>query len=92
LQTEVNRLCERVGTMPWASGVDDDPEEPLYESVKGVVLKAGEVSTSFVQRKFGIGYSRAARLVDMLEERGVIEAGRGAKPRVVRAEFKSKIG
>ncbi|NCN08136.1 hypothetical protein GW944_01010, partial [Candidatus Parcubacteria bacterium] len=47
------------------------------------VLGAGKASTSFLQRKLRIGYARAARLIDMLEERGVIGAGSGAKPREV---------
>ena len=44
------------------------------------VLKA---STSYLQRKLGVGYARAAKLIDMLEERGVIGAGNGAKPREI---------
>ncbi|KKQ79937.1 MAG: translocase FtsK protein, partial [Candidatus Daviesbacteria bacterium GW2011_GWA1_38_7] len=45
--------------------------------------QAGKASTSYLQRKLRIGYARAARLVDMLEERGIISAGFGAKPRDV---------
>jgi S-DNA-T family DNA segregation ATPase FtsK/SpoIIIE len=58
-------------------------EDSLYEEVKAVVIKAGKVSTSYIQRKFGIGYSRSAGLMDMLEKRGVIGPSNGAKPRVV---------
>lgn len=61
-------------------GEDDD----LYEQAKEEVLKAGKASTSYLQRKLRVGYARAARLVDLLQERGVIGAGAyGAKPREV---------
>ncbi len=58
---------------------DDD----LYEDARQTVLEAGKASTSYLQRKLGIGYARAARLIDILEERGVIGPGSGAKPREV---------
>ena len=45
------------------------------------VIDAGKASTSYLQRKLRVGYARAARLVDMLEGRGVIGPGDGAKPR-----------
>ncbi|MEX2014054.1 MAG: DNA translocase FtsK 4TM domain-containing protein [Parcubacteria group bacterium] len=61
------------------SGDDDE----LYEEARETVVQAGKASTSFLQRKLRIGYARAARLVDMLEERGVIGAGFGAKAREV---------
>ena len=61
-------------------GGDDDE---LYEEAKETVIHAGKASTSYLQRKLRIGYARAARLVDMLEERGVIGAGSGAKAREV---------
>ncbi len=60
-------------------GVDDDK----YAEAKQAVLEAGKASTSYLQRKLGIGYSRAARLIDILEEKGVIGPGDGAKPREV---------
>ena len=46
-------------------------------------MEAGKASASYLQRKLKVGYARAARLLDMLEERGVIGAGAGAKPRDV---------
>ncbi len=61
----------------------EEEEDDLYNEAKDVVLKAGKASTSYLQRKLRIGYARAARLIDMLEERGVIGAGEGAKPREV---------
>ncbi|MDP2642110.1 MAG: DNA translocase FtsK 4TM domain-containing protein [bacterium] len=61
----------------------DGDDDELYEEARATVVQAGKASTSFLQRKLRIGYARAARLVDMLEERGVVGAGSGAKPREV---------
>lgn len=61
----------------------DEPDDTLYEEAREIVLKAGKASTSYLQRKLRIGYARAARLIDMLEERGVVGSGSGAKPRDV---------
>jgi len=59
----------------------DDDE--MYEEAKLAVIQQGKASTSFMQRKLGIGYARAARLIDALEKKGVIGPGDGAKPREV---------
>lgn len=61
----------------------DDDEDELYEEARETVIQAGKASTSYLQRKLRIGYARAARLMDILEERGVIAPGDGAKPREV---------
>ena len=66
-----------------ASLEDESDSDDLYEDARTTVIEAGKASTSFLQRKLGVGYARAARLVDMLEERGVIGPGSGAKPRDV---------
>jgi len=60
-----------------------DEEDELYESAREAVTTAGKASTSYIQRKLGVGYSRAAKLMDMLEERGVIGPANGSKPREV---------
>jgi S-DNA-T family DNA segregation ATPase FtsK/SpoIIIE len=60
-------------------GEDDE----MYEQAKEEVIKAGKASTSYIQRKLRLGYARAARIMDMLEQRGVISPGDGAKPRDV---------
>ncbi len=62
---------------------EDGDDDDLYEEAKEIVLQAGKASTSYLQRKLRVGYARAARLIDMLEERGVIGPGEGAKPREV---------
>jgi S-DNA-T family DNA segregation ATPase FtsK/SpoIIIE len=66
-----------------SSSVDDDDEDELYEDAKAVVIEAGKASTSYIQRKLKVGYSRAARLIDLLEERGIVGPADGAKPREV---------
>lgn len=60
-----------------------DTDDDLFEEAKEIVIAARKASTSYLQRRLKIGYSRAARLMDMLEERGVIGAGDGARPREV---------
>ena len=61
----------------------DDDDDDLYEDAREIVIEAKKASTSFLQRKLKVGYARAARLIDMLEERGVVGPGEGAKPREV---------
>lgn len=63
--------------------VDDDGGDDLYDDARAAVLEAGKASTSYLQRKLRVGYSRAARLIDLLEERGVIGPADGSKPREV---------
>jgi len=67
----------------FASMVDDEDEDDLYDEAKQAVMDAGKASTSYLQRKLRIGYSRAARLIDILEERGVIGPADGARPREI---------
>lgn len=61
----------------------EDVEDDLYEDAKMAVIEAGKASTSYLQRKLRIGYSRAARLMDLLEENGVIGPQDGSKPREI---------
>jgi len=62
---------------------DDSDEEPLYEDAKRVVMEAGKASASLLQRRLKVGYARAARLLDILEDKGVVGPADGAKPREV---------
>jgi S-DNA-T family DNA segregation ATPase FtsK/SpoIIIE len=73
------------GTGSGTLGGDDfgDAEDDMYEDAKAAVMEAGKASTSYLQRKLRIGYSRAARLIDLLEQNGVIGSADGAKPREV---------
>ena len=61
---------------------DDDTDEFLMDAME-VVVETGQASTSFIQRKFKVGYARAGRIIDQLEERGVISGYQGSKPRQV---------
>lgn len=63
-----------------------DNGDPLYDEVKAFVIEVRKASTSLIQRKFSIGYARAARLIDGLEENGIIGPSRGSKPREVYAK------
>lgn len=60
-----------------------DADDDLYEQAKDIVVSSGKASTSYLQRRLKVGYSRAARLIDILEERGVVGPQDGAKPRTV---------
>ena len=62
---------------------DNEDEDEFYEEAREMVIKTGKASSSYLQRKFKIGYARAARLIDTLEERGVVGPQQGAKPRDV---------
>ncbi|MDO8430537.1 MAG: FtsK/SpoIIIE domain-containing protein [Candidatus Taylorbacteria bacterium] len=62
--------------------------DELYEQAKEVVIKSGKASTSWLQRKLGIGYSRSAHLIDLLEQHGVVGSANGSKSREVYSENK----
>ena len=65
----------------------DAGEDPLYDQVVEFVVTSKKASTSLVQRRFRIGYNRAANLIDKLEERGIVGAQNGSKPREVLVEL-----
>ncbi|MEG2800448.1 MAG: DNA translocase FtsK [Longicatena sp.] len=60
-----------------------DCSDPLYDEIKDFIIQSRKASTSLIQRKFSIGYARAARLIDTMEEKGIIGPSRGSKPREV---------
>ena len=62
---------------------DEEYEDPLYNEIKDYVIQAGKVSASLLQRKYRLGYNRAARIIDLLEERGIVGPQNGSKPREV---------
>jgi len=63
-------------------GIEFDKDE-LYDEAARIVVSSGQVSISYLQRKLRVGFSRAARLVDMMEAEGIISPGAGGKPREV---------
>ncbi|MEK7613438.1 MAG: DNA translocase FtsK 4TM domain-containing protein [Patescibacteria group bacterium] len=78
-----NNTQESPNALFSASLEEDDVDDELYLEAKRTVEEMGKASTSYLQRKLRIGYARAARLMDILEERGVIGPADGAKPREV---------
>jgi S-DNA-T family DNA segregation ATPase FtsK/SpoIIIE len=81
-------LLEEVEPDDGASGADDDDgfdpdEDPLLEEAIALVAQMGTASTSMLQRRLRLGYTRAGRLIDMLERRGIISGYEGSKPRQV---------
>lgn len=86
LNDQIDFANDHVDSSIFSSALGDDAngdDDELYEEAREVVIGAGKASTSFLQRKLRIGYARAARLIDLLEERGVVGPGSGAKPRDV---------
>lgn len=80
------------------SGENSSGNDDLYEAAKTEVTRAKKASASLLQRRLRVGYARAARLLDMLEEKGVVGPSDGAKPREVygsekaeEAEYKDEI-
>ena len=66
-----------------AEQASDDDADPFLMDAIDVVVETGQASTSFIQRRFKVGYARAGRIIDQMEERGVISGYQGSKPREV---------
>lgn len=84
------------GKQPGTNGAtgfsDGDDGDELFEDAKNIVVQAGKASTSFLQRRLKVGYSRAARLIDLLEQAGVVGPADGAKPREILAQGTESAG
>jgi DNA segregation ATPase FtsK/SpoIIIE, S-DNA-T family len=61
----------------------DSADEPIYRDAVGVVIQAGKASTSLLQRRLRIGYGKAARLIETMEEQGIVSHADGSRPREV---------
>lgn len=88
IMSEINITPTEAGSSTaFGPGIELDgdslEEDDMYEPAREAVMAAGKASTSYLQRKLGVGYSRAAKLMDMLEEHGVIGPANGSKPRDV---------
>ncbi len=70
------------GTMNLFGGPSDD-QDPMFEEAKRIVIESGKASASLLQRRLKLGYARAARVLDELEEAGIVGPADGAKPREV---------
>jgi S-DNA-T family DNA segregation ATPase FtsK/SpoIIIE len=64
-----------------SGGIEGNVDDALFEEAKELVIQTGKASASLLQRRLRVGYARAARLLDLLEEQGVIGPADGAKPR-----------
>ncbi len=83
LAEELEKTLETGVTTNAAGESSATEDDPMYEEAKKVVIEAKKASASLLQRRLRLGYARAARLLDILEERGIIGPGEGAKPREV---------
>ncbi|MBE3583089.1 MAG: DNA translocase FtsK [Limnochordaceae bacterium] len=98
LDPDVERLVDfwkRQGTPEYEASVwepvadgengpnEDTPEDSLFEDAVNLVTEMGQASISLLQRRFRIGYSRAARLIDQMEQKGIVGPAQGAKPREI---------
>lgn len=95
----VNYIKDKCGPAEYLEGVTDrqkvggtagvgldgthGDEDELFEAAKELIVKANKASTSMLQRRLSIGYGRAAKILDMLEDAGIIGPSNGAKPREV---------
>ncbi len=86
--SEKNSLFDTMNDDPKENenSVGEDEDDELYDEAYETITKAGKASTSYLQRKLRIGYARAARLMDMLEEKGVIGPADGARAREILTE------
>jgi len=73
---------------PSSSGADDEEDE-LFEEAVRLVREQGYASVSMLQRRFRVGYARAARLIDVMEMRGIVGPYQGSKPRAVLGTYRS---
>lgn len=73
-------IVEKAGQQSMFGGPDDD-QDPLFSEAKEAIMESGKASASYLQRRLRVGYARAARLLDELEQAGIIGPGDGAKPR-----------
>ena len=73
-----------------SGATDTSDDDPLYNDIVKFVIENQKASASLLQRRFKLGYNRAARIIDLLEERGVIGPARGSKPREVLVKLESE--
>lgn len=93
---EIQKEIESKAAQDKSSPFIDDSEggeafDPLFEKAVEVVLENGRASTSFLQRKLGVGYSRGSKIMDQLEDKGIIGPQDGAKPREIRINMQQWI-
>ena len=82
---DIIESIEKSGEPEKAVSEDDeeDDTDPLLDEAIDLVVETGQASTSFIQRRFKVGYARAGRIIDQMEQRGIISGYQGSKPREV---------
>ena len=73
-----------------SSSSEEEYDDPIYNEVVEFAIQTGKISASLIQRKFRLGYNRAARIIDLLEERGIVGPQNGSKPREVLVQLQEK--
>ncbi|MBQ3141910.1 MAG: hypothetical protein IJB82_00165 [Bacilli bacterium] len=71
-------------------GSEINEEDPLYNDILEFAIKTGKISASLIQRKYHLGYNRAARIIDIFEEKGIVGSQNGSKPREVLVKLENK--
>jgi DNA segregation ATPase FtsK/SpoIIIE-like protein len=82
-QADIRQFDHRRGRGQVRSWRLEFEKDDLYDEAARIVVSSGQVSISYLQRKLRVGFSRAARLVDMMEAEGLVSPGAGGKPREV---------
>jgi len=82
IEIKINKQNEIINEIEKTQNSDEEVDELLEQAVEMVVTD-GQASASYIQRKFKVGYARAARIIDQLEERGIVGGHEGSKPRKV---------
>jgi S-DNA-T family DNA segregation ATPase FtsK/SpoIIIE len=79
----MNLDAPAIGTPGGSGSGQDEYDDPIYGEVVDFAVQTGKISASLIQRKFRLGYNRAARIIDLLEDRGIVGPQNGSKPREV---------
>ena len=90
VMSQINKAAEicgqKKGKSAAAAAVNDggaDDNDPMLDSAIELAVECGKISTSLIQRRLQLGYGRAAKIIDMMERRGIVSAPEGQKPRAV---------
>jgi S-DNA-T family DNA segregation ATPase FtsK/SpoIIIE len=82
IEIKFGKQNEIINEIDKAPNQDEDVDDFLEQAIE-MVVNDGQASASYIQRKFKVGYARAARIIDQLEERGIVSGHEGSKPRKV---------
>lgn len=83
IQKEIDEKAVKDKKSPFEGEEEEENYDPLFEKAAEVVIESGTASTSFLQRKLSVGYARGAKIIDQLQDYGVIGPSEGSKPRKV---------